>query len=79
MIAKTLLEQAIESWYLSSDLIQYLKDYHKDWVSLLKQNRNLETQSFQLKDSLGQAIQFSQSQIKVENLPVHSGSVAHDH
>jgi SRSO17 transposase len=79
MIAKMLLEQAIESriafttvlmdsWYLSPDLIQYLKDYDKDWVSLLKRNRNLETQSFQLKDSLGKPILFSQSQIKVENL-----------
>ena len=79
MIAKTLLERSIEShipfttvlmdsWYLSPDLIQYLKECQKDWVSLLKRNRNLETQSFQLKDSLGQPILFSQSQIKVENL-----------
>ena len=78
-IAKMLLKQAIEShipfktvlmdsWYLSPDLIQYLKDCHKDWVSLLKRNRNLEPQSFQLKDALGQPIQFSQAQIKVEDL-----------
>jgi SRSO17 transposase len=79
MIAKMLLKQAIDShipfttvlmdsWYLSPDLIQALKDYHKDWVSLLKRNRNLDTQSFQLKDTLGQPIQFSQDQIKVEDL-----------
>jgi SRSO17 transposase len=78
-IAKTLLKQAIDShipfttvlmdsWYLSPDLIQYLKECKKDWVSLLKRNRNLETQSFQLKDALGQPIQFSQAQIKVEDL-----------
>jgi SRSO17 transposase len=56
-IGKFLVHQAIEnnipfttvlmdSWFLSPELVTTLKDYGKDWVSLLKPNRKLETASF---------------------------------
>jgi hypothetical protein len=78
-IAKVLLQQAIEhglpfatvlmdSWYLSPELVQALAEYKKNWVSLLKRNRNLETQSFQLKDAEGQPIVWPKPHIKVEEL-----------
>jgi SRSO17 transposase len=78
-IAQVLLTQAIEqglpfttvlmdSWYLSSELVQALAIAKKNWVSLLKRNRNLETSSFQLKDATGQPIVLPEAQIKVEDL-----------
>jgi SRSO17 transposase len=78
-LAKVLLSQAIErdipfttvlmdSWYLSSELVSVLKEKQKDWVSLLKRNRNLEVHSFQLKDAQGQPMTLPGEQIKVEDL-----------
>ena len=40
----------------------------KDWISLLKKNRNLETNSFILKDAAGQAIRLEGPHIAVEDL-----------
>jgi SRSO17 transposase len=78
-IVQVLLTQAIEqglpfttvlmdSWYLSSELVQALAIAQKNWVSLLKRNRNLETSSFQLNDATGQPIVLPAAQIKVEDL-----------
>ena len=41
---------------------------HKDWISLLKKNRNLETHSFILKDATGRAIPLEGPHIAVEAL-----------
>jgi SRSO17 transposase len=78
-IAQTLLTQAMEqevpfttvlmdSWYLSPQLVAALTKANKDWVSLLKRNRNLETHSFQLIDATGQPIVLPHPHIKVEVL-----------
>lgn len=78
-IAQVLLQQAIDhglafstvlidSWYLSPELVASLAAANKDWVSLLKRNRNLETQSFQLKDAHGKPITLSGPHIQVEAL-----------
>ena len=78
-LAQSLLKQAIErglpfttmlmdSWYLSPELVKTLAQHQKDWVSLLKRNRNLEAHSFQLNDAQGQPIAFAGTQIKVEAL-----------
>ena len=40
----------------------------KDWISLLKKNRNLETNSFILKDAAGQRIPLAGPHIAVEDL-----------
>ena len=67
-LAKQIIEKAIErklpfkvvlmdSWYLTEEIVELLKDRHKDWVSLLKKNRNLEVNSFTLYDELGNTTQ----------------------
>lgn len=58
----------MDSWYLSQDLVETLANQEKDWVSLLKKNRNVESHSFTLRDAQGQALPFSKPLVKVENL-----------
>ena len=78
-LAQGLVKQAIErgvpfktvlmdSWYLSPELVQSLAQSQKDWVSLLKHNRNLAAHSFQLNDAQGQPIELAEAQISVETL-----------
>lgn len=58
----------IDSWYLSAEFVSHLKQHNKDWVSILKSNRNLEAHSIRLKDETGQLITWSTPHIKVEEL-----------
>ncbi len=58
----------MDSWYLSEELVKTLADQKKDWVSLLKKNRNVESHSFTLRDAEGQVVKFSKPRIKVEDL-----------
>jgi SRSO17 transposase len=78
-IAGELAEKAVErkllfewvlfdGWYLAPDFLAVLKRLNKDWVSILKQNRNLETNSFQLRDKDGKPLSFDRAQIKVSEL-----------
>ena len=79
-IAHELLKQAIahglpfttvlmDSWYLTTEFVEQLAKHNKQWVSLLKRNRNLSMQGFQLRDAQGQPIPLPASGvIKVENL-----------
>jgi SRSO17 transposase len=75
----TLLEAAIQhkvpfsvlvfdSWYLADELVSMARYRHKDWISLLKKNRNLETNSFVLKDAAGKPLQMEGPHIAVEDL-----------
>src|SRR5213594_945665 len=57
-----------DSWYLADELVSMARYYKKDWVSLLKKNRNLETNSFVLKDAEGQPIRLEGPHIAVEDL-----------
>jgi hypothetical protein len=57
-----------DGWYLAPQVIECAAKHHKDWVSVLKKNRNLETASFTLKDDLGQPIPLTGPEIKVEDL-----------
>jgi hypothetical protein len=57
-----------DSWYLAEDLVAVLRRRKKDWISLLKKNRNLETNSFVLKDADGQRIPLAGPHISVEDL-----------
>jgi SRSO17 transposase len=74
-----LLEAAIEhkvpfsvllfdSWYLADELVSIARYHKKDWLSLLKKNRNLETNSFALKDAAGKPIRLEGPHIAVEDL-----------
>lgn len=57
-----------DGWYLAPDFLELIQRLKKDWISILKQNRNLETNSFQLRDEKGQPIPMSGPQIKVSEL-----------
>jgi len=78
-LAGELVEQAIaqqipfqtvlmDSWFLSPELVRRLARLGKDWVSLLKDNRNLETSSFTVRDAEGRRIPLSGPHIKVKEL-----------
>jgi SRSO17 transposase len=79
VLAIELIEKAIEhnlpfstvlfdGWYLAPHLVEVIEQYNKDWISILKTNRNLETNSFVLRDSAGQPIPLAGSHIKVKQL-----------
>ncbi|MBV7331244.1 transposase [Chloroflexi bacterium TSY] len=57
-----------DGWYLAPDLLAVLDRLNKDWISILKCNRNLETNSFRLRDEDGQPITFEGPHIKVKEL-----------
>ena len=57
-----------DGWYLAAELIQVAKRRKKDWISILKKNRNLETNSFALKDASGQPIRWEGPHIAVQDL-----------
>jgi SRSO17 transposase len=60
-----------DSWYLAEELVNVLAELQKDWVSMLKRNRNLETNSFVLRDAAGKPIPFAGPHIKVDDLIPH--------
>jgi len=57
-----------DSWYLAQAFIACLRRRHKDWISILKKNRNLEANSFVLKDADGHRLPLAGPHIKVEDL-----------
>jgi len=57
-----------DSWYLAEERVSMARYRKKDWISLLKKNRNLETNSFVLKDAAGQPIRLEGPHIAVEDL-----------
>jgi SRSO17 transposase len=57
-----------DGWYLAEELIQTAKRRKKDWISILKKNRKLETHSFALKDATGQAIKMEGPHIAPQDL-----------
>ena len=57
-----------DTWYRADELVSMARYHNKDWVSLLKKNRNLETNSFVLKDAAGQPIRLAGPHIAVEDL-----------
>jgi hypothetical protein len=57
-----------DAWYLAEDLVRVLARRRKDWISLLKKNRLLETASFHLRDANGWPLQLPSPHIAVEEL-----------
>jgi SRSO17 transposase len=57
-----------DSWYLAENFIDCLRRRKKDWISILKKNRKLETNSFVLKDADGKRIPLEGAHICVEDL-----------
>jgi DDE superfamily endonuclease len=60
-----------DGWYLAEELVKALERRRKAWVSILKKNRKLETNSFGLKDAAGNPIAFAGPHITVEDLIAH--------
>ena len=57
-----------DSWYLAAELVSMARYCNKDWISLLKKNRNLETNSLVLQDTTGKPIWLEGPHIAVEDL-----------
>jgi hypothetical protein len=57
-----------DGWYLSAELVTVAARRKKDWVSILKRNRKLETNSFVLRDAEGAEIALPGPHITVEQL-----------
>jgi DDE superfamily endonuclease len=57
-----------DAWYLAEDLVRVLARRRKDWISLLKKNRLLETASVHLRDANGWALKLPAPRIAVEEL-----------
>src|SRR5213082_1933361 len=57
-----------DSWSLAEELGSMARYRKKDWISLLKKNRNLETNSFVLKDATGTPIRLEGPHMAVEDL-----------
>ena len=66
-----------DSWYLAEELVSMARYRQKDWISLLKKNRNLETNSFTLKDATGKPLPLEGPHIAVEDLVPHIPSTAY--
>ena len=57
-----------DGWYLAPELVAVLAEYNKNWISLLKLNRNILTQNLIIRDDQGQVISFDKPKIKVQDL-----------
>src|SRR5262245_3249971 len=57
-----------DAWYLAEEVVQVLARRRKDWISLLKKNRRLETASFQLRDANGWTLKLRGPHIAVEEV-----------
>jgi hypothetical protein len=78
-LAMELVEEAIgckvpfgmvvfDAWYLAEELVRGLERRRKDWISLLKKNRLLETASVRLRDANGWPMNLPGPHIAVEDL-----------
>jgi hypothetical protein len=57
-----------DAWFLAPEVVALVTAAHKDWISLLKPNRNLESNSFVLRDAAGAAIPLTGPHIQVKDL-----------
>ena len=56
------------AWYLAPEVVEAVAKAQKAWVSILKKNRKLETQSLHIDDHDGKRLAFDDSEIKMEEL-----------
>jgi SRSO17 transposase len=66
-----------DSWSLAEELVSRARYRKKDWISLLKKNRNLETHSVTLKDAAGNPLCLERPQIAVADLVPLIPSIAY--
>ncbi|MHB8628891.1 MAG: IS701 family transposase [Aggregatilineales bacterium] len=55
-----------DSWYLAEGLVGVLKTADLDWISLVKKNRNVETNSFVFKDGAGKVMPFASAHLHLK-------------
>jgi len=78
-LAIALVEEAIQhtvpfgvvvfaAWYLAEELVRAVARRRKDWISLLKKNRGLETASVQLRDAHGWTLKLPGPHLAVADL-----------
>lgn len=58
----------MDGWYLAPELVEAIRKAEKDWISLVKKNRGVETNSFALRDEAGHPISFPKSTVSLETL-----------
>ena len=66
-----------DSWDLAEELVSLARYRKKDWISLLKKTRNLETNSFTLKDATGKPLLLEGPHIAVADLVPRIPSTAY--
>lgn len=57
-----------DAWYLAPELVEVLEKHEKNWISLLKTNRNISTNNLHIFDEKGKKIVFEDRKIKAEDL-----------
>ena len=57
-----------DRWYLAAELVSMARYRKKDWIILRKKNRNLETNSFVLKEAAGTPIRLEGAPLAVADL-----------
>ena len=57
-----------DRWSLAEELVSLARYWKKDWISVLKKNRHLETNSFVLQDTAGTPLQLEGPHIAGEDL-----------
>lgn len=57
-----------DGWYLASEVIEAVKKHGKEWISILKTNRNLEASSLKIYNEEGKRLEFDKPLIKVCDL-----------
>jgi hypothetical protein len=64
-----------DGWFLASELVNPIRAAGKDWISVVKKNRGIETQSFVLRDAERRPISFPKSTVSLETMiPLIPGS-----
>jgi hypothetical protein len=66
-----------DGWYLSEELVQVAERRKKAWISILKRNRKLETNSFVLRDAEGTPVALPAPHVTVDSLIPHIPSTAY--
>jgi len=74
-LIRSALEQGIpfkvvlfDGWYLCPQIVELLAEYELDYISILKRNRKIETDSFQLYDEEGEEIVFEEKTVQIREL-----------
>jgi len=57
-----------DGWYLAPELVDPIREAGKDWISIVKKNRGIETQSFVLRDAERQRVSFPKSTVTLEKM-----------